>query len=244
VFQLCVDCVTNSPFFKIFGIFSFISITERSLKKRKMIAASANSASNAITGGAIHVYLGCMFAGKSSLAIRMIRKWTSIDQNVLAVNHCKDNRYSKEGIRSHDLDSIPSRRTERLHDLLTDPEFAAARVIVIEEAQFFEDLVKFACIAADEYGKIVLVYGLDGKSTREPFGQMCELIPHADSVEKLQALCYFCKDGTLAPFTLCLQPLPSTGVLIGGVGVYVAACRCHYNEYRHKASAMSSFLII
>lgn len=184
--------------------------------------------------GEIHIYLGCMYAGKSSLAIRMIRRWTSIDQKVLAINHCKDDRYSKEGIRSHDLDSTPSKRAERLCSLLTDPEFEAARVIVIEEAQFFEDLIKFACIAADEHNKIVLVYGLDGKGTREPFGQMCDLIPHADSVEKMQALCYFCKDGTTAPFTLCLQPLPTTGVLIGGVGVYVAVCRHHYNKHYIK----------
>ena len=82
------------------------------------------------------------------------------------------------------------------------------------------------------HGKQVYVCRLDGMATREPFGQMCQLCPIADSFTKIPALCQMCKDGTKAAFTVALTTIPSSGVLIGGNESYAAVCRRHYLLHR------------
>ena len=48
--------------------------------------------------------------------------------------------------------------------------------------------------------KNVIVAGLDGDFKRNPFGDILKLIPHAEKVSKLSALCTICGDGTKASF--------------------------------------------
>ena len=68
--------------------------------------------------------------------------------------------------------------------------------------------------------------GLDGNYKREPFGQILKLIPHAESVVKLHALCMLCGDGTKASFTKRLTN-ESSQKLIGNTN-YIPVCReCH-----------------
>ena len=61
-------------------------------------------------------------------------------------------------------------------------------VIGIDEGQFFGDLVSF-CETAANAGKIVIVAGLDGDFKAEPFGTICDLVPLAEKVDKLCAVC-------------------------------------------------------
>ena len=90
---------------------------------------------------------------------------------------------------------------ENLNDIKEKDDYVKADVIFIEEGQFFPDLFRFATTAADLDNKTVYVTGLDGDYKREVFGDICRLIPHAENVTKLKALCGICKDGTLANFT-------------------------------------------
>ena len=54
-------------------------------------------------------------------------------------------------------------------------------------------------------------------------------MPLADTFVKRQALCQFCKKTRVpASFTLALQEMPDSGVLIGGKTEYAAVCRRHY----------------
>ena len=181
--------------------------------------------------GSLSVTVGCMFAGKSTLAVSTVRRWRWLEKNVLVLKHSCDTRYGENtGMFTHDADAalvdcIPA---ERLLPLLDQQRFRSAQVIEIEEAQFFEDLYDFCRIAVDDHEKQVYVFGLDGMATREPFGQMTSLCPIADSFKKLPALCQMCKNGTKAPFTVALTTIPDSGVLIGGTETYAAVCRHHY----------------
>jgi thymidine kinase len=66
------------------------------------------------------------------------------------------------------------------------------------------------------------------------------LIPLADSVTKLTALCRQCGDGTAAIFTLRRPPLPAEAVeaitenqeqiQVGGAEQYESVCRRHFTE--------------
>lgn len=183
--------------------------------------------------GTLSVTVGCMFAGKSTLAAAAVRRWRSIGKRVLAVTPKIDTRYGEEGIYTHDYAAVqvecPS--VELLLSLRETTEYKSADIIVIEEGQFFPDLYDFCIEAIENDGKDVSVYGLDGTARREPFGQMCRLCPIADSFEKIPALCRMCGDGTRAAFTLAFEPIPESGIRIGGAKLYAAVCRRHYDNH-------------
>jgi len=69
--------------------------------------------------------------------------------------------------------------------LVGSAEFAEARLIIVEEGQFFADIVEFALAAVEGSGKDLVVVGLDGDAHRRPFGRLLELIPLADEVQRL-----------------------------------------------------------
>ena len=64
-------------------------------------------------------------------------------------------------------------------------------VIGIDEGQFFPDLVEF-CENMANSGKAVIVAALDGTFQRKGFGPILELIPLAEHVVKLNAVCMVC----------------------------------------------------
>ena len=74
-----------------------------------------------------------------------------------------------------------------------------------------------------------MIAGLDGNFKREPFGDILRLIPHAESVVKLHALCMKCRDGTKASFTKRIIN-SEDNILIGTSSEYIPVCRKHYNE--------------
>jgi len=117
-----------------------------------------------------------------------------------------------------------------LSEIRALPEYAAAEVVVIDEAQFFDDLYDFCEHAVNVDGKRVQVFGLDGTARREAFGQVARLCPIAETFVKLNALCGVCMDGTPAPFTAAIQPFEGD-VQIGGSDIYMAVCRRHHREH-------------
>jgi thymidine kinase len=102
-------------------------------------------------------------------------------------------------------------------------------VLFIEEGQFFDDLYEFCIQAVERDGKHVIVCGLDGDFERRAFGHILDLVPIADTVDKLRALCAICKDGTEALFSKRLLATKELHV-IGGLGDYLPVCRYHYHQ--------------
>jgi thymidine kinase len=101
-------------------------------------------------------------------------------------------------------------------------------VVIIDEGQFYGDLYEKVRVWADTLPIHIVVTGLDGDSDRKPFGDILKLIPLAEEVERLSALCSVCKDGTLAHFSKALI-LKEEQVSIGGANCYVPVCRKHYH---------------
>ena len=83
--------------------------------------------------------------------------------------------------------------------------------------------------AADKDNKILYVAGLDGDFKRDEFGQMCKLVPHAEEIKKLKALCSICSDGTEANFTKRIVNDKNVE-LIGSKESYIPVCRKHFNK--------------
>jgi len=179
--------------------------------------------------GSIKIILGCMFSGKTTEVIKECKRWESISKKVLCINYIGDDRFGKENnVSSHDLLKINCIKVEKLEDISIDI-VANSDIIIINEGQFFIDIVPYCVTWCETYNKNIIVSGLDGTFERKPFGHLIELIPYADSVVKLNAYCSMCKDGTLAPFSFRITK-EKKEILIGSAEHYTAVCRKHYIE--------------
>lgn len=183
-----------------------------------------------VKSGRIDIIIGSMFSGKSTELIRRINRYKVLSKKILVINHKLDQRYSESSISTHSNMKLECISLQNLNDIKINKEFKKeydnCEVLVIEEAQFFEDLYEVVVNAADNDNKIVIVAGLDGDSNREEFGDILKLIPKCDSVKKLHALCVKCKDGTCASFTKRL--VKNDSQIYIGVSEFIAVCRYHY----------------
>ena len=188
----------------------------------------------------LEIVLGPMFAGKSSYILSSLRRYEAIGWPVLSITSTLDTRYETDAIHSHNHDSHSAISTDLLTPLLMTASFAEARLLVIEEAQFFKDLYPFVYQAVDVCGKDVLVVGLDGDSERRPFGRIAEIIPLCDKITKLAAMCKRCGDGTPAIFTHRHRKDADTSVIkVGEANTYEALCRAHYRVVTQTRSSVS-----
>jgi len=139
---------------------------------------------------------------------------------------CMYNQISISGkYLGFDRQKCPAVPCEKLADVVD--QVKRHQVIGIDEGQFFPDIAHFAPLWASE-GKTVVVAALDGTFQRKPFGNVLELVPMAEKVTKLSAVCMICckKD---AHFTR--RRTTETKVeVIGGRDKYLAVCRACYQK--------------
>ena len=161
----------------------------------------------------LHITLGCMYASKTS---SLIRKYNTLKNViVLDYDTERQDKFYQGELVNHNGVSIPCIKCSKLYDILDiykkrgnfqishefDPlnDYALAREmhstrdavfnsrhIMINEAQFYPDLVEFV----NEFSqKNIYIYGLDGDFKQEKIGYILDLIPLCDTVTKLRATC-------------------------------------------------------
>jgi thymidine kinase len=177
--------------------------------------------------GHLSLIIGCMFAQKTTELLRRIRRYKSIGYNVLVVNYIADTRYGRERVTSHDKDYEVAVQQSHLSSLESLIRSGIYQVLAIDEAQFFPDLYECITAWADSLPLHIVLAGLDGNSERQPFGDILRLIPHAEEVERVNALCAICKDGTTGIYSKYIGPSTSD-MVIGGAELYRPVCRTHY----------------
>lgn len=175
----------------------------------------------------LEIVLGCMFSGKTSELLKDYHRLSSINKNILVVNHSNDFRSGHDVIKTHDGKSMNCTYVSNALDILVTTKFCNADVILVDEAQFFPDLKEFTIKIVEKYNKHVVLYGLSGDSNREQFGQIIDLIPYADEIRHLKAYCLLCRDMTPAIFTKRISNDVGQ-ILIGGSESYIPVCRKHY----------------
>ena len=178
--------------------------------------------------GHLTLLIGCMFAQKTTELLRRIRRYKSIGYSVLVVNYAEDTRYGKHQIASHDSDIYEACSAVNLKEVNSEVESCKFQVIVIDEGQFFKDLFPYVTRWSDTLPVHIIVAGLDGDSDRKPFGDILQLIPYAEDVERLTAFCAECKNGTPAIYSKYVAGTKGTQVEIGGTDRYLPVCRKHY----------------
>lgn len=174
--------------------------------------------------GWIEVITGCMFSGKTEELIRRLRRAKIAKQNVVIFKPEIDTRYSNNSIVSHSEQSLPSILIKDAKEILE--HIKDAKVIGIDEAQFFSNDLIDVCNKLADKGKRVIVAGLDMDYRGIPFEPIPQLLSVAEYITKSLAICVVC--GNPADRTQ-RKTTSSERVIVGAADVYEARCRkCHY----------------
>ena len=169
--------------------------------------------------GRIELITGPMFSGNSTELLRRLGRYQAAKVPLLLLKFRGDERYSATEVQTHDRTAMGALAVSTLaeaRDAARD-----ARVVGIDEGQFFSDLLPFAEDLAND-GKVVVIAALDGDFQRQPFGHVPALVPLCERVDKLSAICAHCSRP--AAFTQRITAETET-VSIGGADKYVAVCR-------------------
>ena len=172
--------------------------------------------------GYLELIMGPMFSGKTSRLIQIKNKYDILKKSILVVKPIIDNRYSHQSeIVTHDQYRTSCVSRFKLSEVFNIKDY---EVIIVEEGQFFPDI--FEKVLEWCKTKKVYVAGLNGDANQNLFGNLYKLLPHADEVIFLKALCKICCDGTPAIFTK--KKISNDQVVeVGGDEMYQAVCRRH-----------------
>jgi thymidine kinase len=180
--------------------------------------------------GKITVICGSMFAGKTEELIRLARRALYAKKRVQVFKPSVDDRYDQTMVVTHmgvTHTAVPVGSVKELRSKLL-PE---TELVLIEEAQFFDESIVGLVVELADAGKDVVCAGLDQDFRRQAFGPMPKLLAAADEVVKLRAICMKC--GAPASHTYrVIDGKPAHWddpiILIGATESYEARCRQCY----------------
>lgn len=181
----------------------------------------------------LELIIGPMFSGKTSLLIEKKNLLCSVSENkdkILAINYAKDTRYGESNkIISHDGLSIDCIAINEFTDIYENEIYSqalnSASYIFINEAQFFKNLKTWVLNEVEVSYKNVILCGLDSDFKREKFGEILDLVPHANKVTKLSGKCTKCHN----PSIYTHRVTDETDQEVIGVDNYIPVCRACYN---------------
>jgi thymidine kinase len=194
----------------------------------------------------LKVVYGPMFSGKTTDIVETINIYLSSRKNkIVLINSEKDERrdlksisilstHSKKQI-DFENERIIEIKCKKLEDINKNIFKELIDIIIIDESQFFEDLVTFVKYLLS-IEKNIICYGLIANYKMEKFGYLLDIFPYADKIEQKFSVCKKCVEennqNNKAPFTmkkiLSSSPLKNE-ICIGGDNIYESSCRKHHN---------------
>ena len=159
--------------------------------------------------GYLKLFMGPMYAGKTT---HLIDTCKFVNDSKIVVKHKSDVRYQLNNIVSHDNNHIGCFSINTLKEVYELPDFDTKDNILVDEAQFFQDLYEVVIDLVNNCGKKVFLFGLDGD-------------PFADSIEKLAGKCYLCERPSILSKRIVKD---DSQVLVGGADIYQPVCRYHF----------------
>jgi thymidine kinase len=148
--------------------------------------------------GFLEICMGPMFSGKTTQLIKSFHELTNL----------------------HKTDSIQE------FIIKHKKEIDENDAILIDECQFFNDIEKVLNLV--NMGKHVIIYGLDGDSNQNIFGNIFKLIPHCDKIKKLKGRCMKCGMEGASIYSIKLSNENHEQICIGGSDKYISVCRKCY----------------
>lgn len=179
------------------------------------------------TTGSLNLFIGPMYAGKTSKLIDIYKDNLINKQKTMVLTHSTEVRYSIENLSTHNKKQISCFKFDSIQTFINDKkeEIMDTSVILIDEAQFFTDLKEILYLV-DNLNKNVYIFGLDGDFKRNKFGNILDLIPFCDTVTKLHAVCNICKKKAIFSHR---NNQSKEQILIGSQDIYQPLCRICYN---------------
>jgi thymidine kinase len=199
--------------------------------------------------GYLEIIKGPMFSGKTTRLLDIYKKYSFCEIETMVINYEKDNRYSDIFLSSHDKVMIPCIKASHLNELVQfkenhtiDPHskyvnnFIKAKIILINEGQFFDDIVPWVTTAVEQYHKNVYICGLNSDFKRNKFGNWLDLELISDNIVMLHSFCSHCKKRP-AIFSHRVKQETDVVEVIGGAEAYIPVCRKCYNSLITPARA-------
>ena len=182
----------------------------------------------------IDLILGCMFSGKTTELIRLVKRYAIMGKKCVVVNTNLDTRCEKF-VQTHDNCNYNAVKFTNLMDFYYSTEYKAADVIGIDEAQFFQDIMQFVHLAEVD-NKTMIISGLNGNIDRQPMGHILELIGMVDSIKLLTAVSTNGSDNEDqdAIFSVRESNMDPDVIMPGGSELYRAVTRKEFLEIKNK----------
>lgn len=191
--------------------------------------------------GQLFVTYGSMKAGKSTSSIGYANRMSNLGLDVCYVLSNIDTRTDKQVKSHHDdgkvslSEKIPIIRTDFLSSVYS--ELLKYTVIVIDEGQFFSDIIQVENLVLREK-KQVYISALDCDAALNKFGKVHEVIHLCapGNLNKIAALCVDCAayDHRFqnAGFTYCLKnnTINEGNQIHVGADEYIALCLKHHQQ--------------
>lgn len=180
--------------------------------------------------GWIEVITGGMFAGKTEELIRRVQVLSYTNASILVFKPSIDNRYSDEYVVSHSGSKVLSINIKESKEILQyyKPD---VQIIAIDEVQFFDLEIVEICEYLANQGCRVICAGLDLDFRAEAFEVMSQLMPKAEFITKLTAICVICSSAATRSQRLVNEEPAKYDdpiILIGAKESYEARCRKHH----------------
>jgi thymidine kinase len=185
----------------------------------------------------LDIIIGAMYSGKTTEIMRRLHIFQEMGYNCLYINSILDTRNEDEVLSTHNPTLKVSKKIDMIkyNILPTNIEsISVYDVIGIDEAQFIPNLKDTVLKYVEEFGKKVIIGGLNGDFQRNKFGEVLDLIPYCDQIIKLQPFCLPCskRDRKMVPALFSKRIVHGENdtqqVLIGALEAYVPACRKCY----------------
>ena len=178
--------------------------------------------------GSLHLIIGPMFSGKTTELLRIYNRYKIANKLCVLVKYKDDTRYdSNHKVVTHNNKCDEAQFVcTHLSDIFKNENIINANIICIDEIQFYPD-ADIICDMWANNGKTVIVSGLNGDYKREPFEIISKLIPKAENITYLTAICK--QTGKEACFTKRKRKIKNKDLLlIGGEETYCAVTRKNY----------------
>lgn len=186
-----------------------------------------------MSSGYLDITVGPMYSGKTEKLIQ-IYYYLNPEEKVITINHKLDGGHNEHVLISHNGNQVPCisiddlsdawhNENAKYHDELHEHDY-----LLINEAQFFDNLYE-TIVDMLRYRKKIFLYGLDGDFKQEKFGEILDLVPLCDHIEKLKSPCMYC--GGIAIFTHRVTDQQDQ-VIVGPSG-YETICRGCLTKYKN-----------
>lgn len=177
--------------------------------------------------GTLEIYVGPMFAGKTTELVKKALFLQSSQIPILVVKPEFDTRENENVIKTHSGAKIKALRVKNSSSIINNLENTISWVF-IDEVQFYDN--NLPSIVRSILLKNINVFstGLDMDYKCEAFSNTAALMAQADKVTKLQAYCSTCG----RPASKTLKKMGSEYSLeVGDLNLYEPRCNEHWELY-------------